>query len=352
MTDQSLPDDPQVLIHRSLAKQTLYRAAAPLSWSKRLNSWLTFDPAIIRAIQKSSAFRVADHHGETARIRARLGIDLSNIERTVNGMPMGVEGPEHAKRRRGLAQVLVQRGDAALSHFARLAQDLCQKNLGQPGARELIADLFEPLALCLASQLSGLALQPYAGRSFPAQLFDKSLGLSRRKLVDQQIADLRQESIERCPAGDSDKAVSLAILGNDTLLGAMALSFVERMGAQANAQLCEIDWGTHLTRTSVPFIERVALRDVVFGTTTIKAGQSARLYVDRFCFEDQGQHDAIFGTGRHVCLGRSISQRAWSLLGAALAQLPFTVTLEKIVYREADCMFLIPWQITANVHEG
>jgi len=351
MTNRSLADGAPALIHRSVAKQTLYRAEAPLSWSKRLNSWLTFDPGIIRAIQKSSAFRVADHHGENARIRARLGVDLGNIERAVNGMPMGVEGPEHARRRRALAQLLAQRGDAALSHFARLAQDLCRKHLGRPGARELIADLFEPLALCLASQVSGLALQPYAGRSFPAQLFDKSLGISRRKSIDQQIAGLRQESIERCPAGERDNAVSLAILGNDTLMGAMALSFVERIGAQANARLCEIDWGKQLTRTSVPFIERLALRDVSVGATIVKEGQSVRLFVDRFCFEGKGQQDAIFGTGRHVCLGRSISQRAWSLLGTALAQLSFTVTLEKIVYREADCMFLIPWKIAANVHE-
>lgn len=342
--------DSHLLLHRSDDKFTYYDRFSELIWSEQLKCWLAFDPALIQDIQKSPSFRVVDHRGEAERIRVKLGVDLGHIEAALNAMPLGVEGEEHALRRKRLAKMIAARTDAGLGKFQAMAEELCAMHLGREGKAELIQALFEPLILELAYSISGIRLQHNADFLSPTQIFDKALGLNRRRAINAQIGALRQQAKEKCPVGEADSAVSLAVLGTDSILGSLALSFVERIRGNPGKKMSEIEWGDRLTRTAVPFIERLAVEPARVGGAEIKQGEIVRLYLDRFSMEPLASRDAFFGSGRHACLGRSLAQQAWRVLAGTLARLEYSVNIENLQYREADCMFLFPRLMEISVN--
>lgn len=341
-----------LLVHRSEGKNAFYLGSPELFWSEELRCWVTCTPELIESIQKNPAFRVVDQAGEIDRIKARLNLDLSHIARVFDHVPVNVEGKEHRERRRRVAKTLSARTEEALERFERLARRLCAEHLGRAGTSDLVADLFEPLILELAHALSGVTLSPRPDFLSPTQIFDKSLGLSRRKLINEQIGALRARACEAMPDEDADTAVSLAILGSDTILGSLALSFAERISAHPGSALRDIDWGDRLTATAVPFIERQALEAVRYGDAEIKPNEIVRLYLDRLSMEETDKRDGFFGTGRHTCPGRAVAQQAWRLLCSALATLPYRIRIDSLKLREADCMFLFPCEIKVTVHEG
>lgn len=339
-----------MLLHRSAEKYDFYSSSPNLIWSEQLKSWMTCDPSVIQDVQKSQSFRVVDHRGEAERIREKLGVDLGNIEAALSAMPLGVEGEEHTLRRKRLAKLIVARTDESLAQFQDMAERLCSTHLGKAGKSELVQGLFEPLVLGLAQSISGLKLQHNPDFLSPTQIFDKALGLNRRQLIDVQIGYLRRHAEEKCPLGEGNSAVSLAVLGTDSILGSLALSFVERVSSRPGKRLSEIEWGEKLTRTAVPFIERVAVEAVSFGGVEIKEGQVVRLYLDRFSMEPLEVRDAFFGSGRHACLGRSIAQQAWRTLTKVLSLIECKVHIDDLQFREADCMFLFPRSIEVSVN--
>lgn len=343
-------NDSHLLLHRSEDRYAYYGRNSGLTWSDPLKCWLAFDPALIQDIQKSQSFRVVDHSGEAERIKEKLGVDLGHIEAALNAMPLGVEGEEHALRRKRLAKMIAARTDASLGKFQAMAEQLCAAHLGREGRSELVQGLFEPLILELAHSISGIRLQHNADFLSPTQIFDKALGLNRRRLINAQIGSLRQQARDKCPVGEADSAVSLAVLGTDSILGSLALSFVERVDANPGRKMSEIDWGEKLTRTAVPFIERVAVEPASVGGRQIKQGEIVRLYLDRFSMEPLESRDAFFGSGRHACLGRSLAQQAWRALAGVLSKLEYRVNIDDLQYREADCMFLFPSLMEVSVN--
>ncbi len=339
-----------LLVHRSEEKNAFYLGSPELFWSDELRCWITCNPDLIETIQKMPAFRVVDQSGEIERIKSRLSLDLSHTARVFDHMPVNVEGTEHAERRRRMARILARRTEDALARFERLARRLCAEHLGRPGTVELIADLFEPLILELAQALSGIALNRRRDFLSPTQIFDKSLGLSRRRILNDEIGALRSNARDAMPEEEADTAVALAILGSDTILGSLALSFIERVSSNPGSPLCNIDWADRLTRTAVPFIERQAVETVRFGKVEVRPGEMIRLYLDSLCAEDIASRDGFFGTGRHTCPGRAVAQQAWRILGTVLASLPHLVRIDGHKLREADCMFLFPREIRVTVH--
>ena len=340
-----------LLVHRSADKKSFYFDSKSVFWSGELHCWITCDPVTIEFIQKCAAFRVVDHSGETEKIISRLHIDLSQIARVFQNVPVNVEGEEHALRRRQMAQTLSARTSEGLARFERLAGNLCERYLGRNGSSEVVSEIFEPLVVELAHALSGIELHRNPDFVSPTQIFDKALGLNRRKLINQQIATLRQNACQHLPEDEIDTAIGLAILGSDTILGSLALSFAERISSNPDVRMRDIAWGDRLTLTAVPFIERQAVEPVEFDDVRIGQGDIVRLFMDRYSFEPRDSRDAFFGTGRHACIGRAVTQQAWRTLAGVLGQLPSFAHIDTLKLREADCMFLFPREIRVTTYD-
>lgn len=341
-----------LLLHRQDHKEEVYRQTAQIFWSDSLKCWVTCDPHTLREVQQSHDFAVVDQTAQGRKLMARLGLNLGHSERALSALPVSVEGGEHAQRRRDIANLLSLRARGAIDHFCKSSEELCNSLLTTSGRLELIAQFYQPLGLAIAADISGLITPAPGELPSPVQLFDKAMGPTRRKLVNAALGALWHQADERCPAHQRDAAFALAVLGGDTLWASLALSFAQQVAAHPAARLCDIAWPDRLTRTAVPFIERTALADCKIAGQEIKEGDNIRLYLDRFSFEKEESRDAFFGSGRHVCLGRSLAQEAWRGLTASLSKLPSRVDVMTLTYREGDCMFLFPRSLEVMIHAG
>jgi cytochrome P450 len=101
----------------------------------------------------------------------------------------------------------------------------------------------------------------------------------------------------------------------------------------------EIAWEPKIPVTAVPYVERAAAKAMKIGGVHIKENQRIRLYLDAFSSHGSAGLDHYFGTGRHGCLGKAISQKAWQILTSELSRIEKKIRINKKEYRGADYLF-------------
>jgi len=339
------------LVHRSTDREKTYRQLEPVEWSQELNCWMVTSPDLIKTVQKTRDLVVINHQAEVEMISHRLSLDLDCIAETLASMPLSTEGPAHTTRRRRIAEKIRAAKPTALSHFADLADSTIAHCVARRRNVDLVAELFCPLVSDIVFQISGVKPRARPDHLSVTQLFDRALGLKRRLLINAELQHMRTQLPEGSGADDTNDARTLAVLASDSLLGSFSLSFLERVQSQPGTPMSGMDWSRQLTATSVPFVERQAVADLVLAGRQISAGQRLRLYLDRLSYEPVADRTGFFGAGRHACPGRPISQNAWQILGTAFSRYPHKVTIGDIAYRNADSMFSFPTKLEVDFNE-
>ncbi|MEO9875922.1 MAG: hypothetical protein ABJM26_07925 [Anderseniella sp.] len=338
-------------MHRSADREQVFRQLEPICWSDELNCWLVTGPDMIGRVQKSKDFAVIDHRAEVQQISQRFNRNLDDISAVLGNMPLSTEGADHSVRRRRVSKKIQTRKPDTLAHFSELADRTFKKCIAGKRNVELVSSLFYPLVSDVVFNISGVNPRSRPDYLSVTQIFDRALGLKRRLLINDELHHMRAQVSHSSDADEATDALALAILGSDSLLGSFSLSFMERIKSNPDAQMCDIDWSTQITATSVPFIERQAVVDHDLDGVHILAGQRVRLYLDRFTFEPIGNRAGFFGVGRHTCPGRSISQGAWQIIGRMFSQYRLRVAVKNVEFRSADSMFSFPTKLQVDFHE-
>ncbi len=339
------------LLHQQQDRADIYRALEPISWSEELACWLVFDGELIQSILKSDDFRVAWSRDEIVALSERLGVDLGAIAHMGRFLPVAHEGAAHARLRKDMAVLLNERTESALAAF-RDAVDARLANIMESRSPvDLIDGLIAPASAALMSELSGLRLAPPNGDLAPPQMLDRLLSVNRRALINQQLADLRDAALELFSPGDAEMRAAIAVLGSDSLLGSIAGTLIEQISNNPGALLRDIAWSDKLTISAVPFVEKKAVAATTVAGRRIAAGQRVRVYLDVFQFGAASQRDSYFGAGKHACLGRMMSQRAWTIVASSLKTHARRIEILRVDYRKSDFMFNFPTSITAAIHD-
>jgi cytochrome P450 len=101
----------------------------------------------------------------------------------------------------------------------------------------------------------------------------------------------------------------LLVVGHDSLAASLGVSLVTLLERAHNARLCDFDYPDALPGTGVPYVERVARTDCSIQGFEFRAGDRVRLFLDACPARGNGGEEApFFGKGRHLCLGKDLSQ--------------------------------------------
>ena len=311
---------------------------------------MVFDVNVINQILRSEDFRVSWSKDDVVALEERLRIELPGISSVADFMPVAHEGAAHASLRKAMALTINEAQESALSVFGEYTDRRIAEvfDCGEPF--DFIQDVLAPASSKLMAQLSGICLAPLNGELAPPQMLDRLLNVKRRKLIDKQICELLAAALENAPRGKAGIQVAIAILGSDSLLGSIAESFINEISSNPGKLLSEIVWSEKLTSSAVPYIERKTVRSTTVDGKVIGEGHRIRLYLDVFKFRSEDQQDAYFGAGKHACLGRLISQRAWRILSSCLKEITKRIEIQDIEYRQTDFMFNFPSSIKVAIH--
>lgn len=343
-------NDPHLLIHRSPAKWDFYNSPQPIFWSGELKCWIACDADTIISVLKDRNFTVINYNRETANISQALGVDFQATEKLLNHVPFAHEGKCHAALRKDMAVEISGRADAALEEFTQFCSARVSALFDAPTSFNIVSELFAPCVFHLMSELSGVCLETHESVS-PTQVFDRSLSVNRRKQIDRQIEKIFELAGGSFPSGVAGLRSAMLVLGSDSLLGSLSESFCCEIARNTDKRMNEIAWEPKIPVTAVPYVERTAAKALEVGGVHIEENQRIRLYLDAFSSQGPAGFDHYFGTGRHGCLGKAISQKAWQVLTSELGRIEKRIRINKMEYRGADYLFNFPGVIDVSVQD-
>jgi cytochrome P450 len=341
-------------VHHSPNRWDIYKGAGPLKWDTDLNCWCVFSPKLIADISRRIEFHVVNYPNAVQTIMDRTGINLSATRSVFDEIPLAHEGETHATLRRKMAHVITDYEELAVASFRRKLDELASDIFSPNKTVDLVDDFFAPLFDSLVTKLIGTAVSREVAPESISQIFDKTLSLNRRLSIEKQLRALveNMEDNHNALHVAPRAAVALMVLGNDALIGSLSCSLHAILNINSGVEFCQIDWPQLIPFTGVPYIERIAMESLIFGAHHIRKGDRVRLYFDA-CSKlvDSPEEILYFGTGRHACLGRRMSQRVWKVLVDNLRQKKIRGCVDNFGFRSNDYVFNYPTRFVGHFYE-
>lgn len=261
-------------------------------------------------------------------IGERLGVDFSPTIRLLELLPVFLHGTRHVEVRRTMAINLAAARPRQQQAAERVIGTL--PALLAPGRTvELLGSFVQPLWDALAAANSPSIPMSAELAADVTLLFDSRSRLQERLRMN--------EALRAFIASDPDTAEQrLILLGQNVLgtrpfIGSMAMSLHQLFTAHAGQALSAIAWPAHFPVSALPVTDRVPAQ------AEEGAGQPAdvrRCLLHSPRFSAAENDEALYGLGEHVCLGRPISNTAWSLVTAQLSSLHVRVMSSELTLRD------------------
>jgi cytochrome P450 len=332
----SLPED----------ESTLARALAPVP-DAPADGHVISDPTLISEILRSRDFRVVDYAWHYDAIAKRTGLDFDASIKAMAAMPLANEDNAHRQLRSRSARAISASWHEATDDLREYIGERVRLTFARPGEIELVGDLCFPIFSHLYAFWSGLALDEEPGVS---QVFCGRMSLNRRRQVDDRLAGLDaalHRSATRIPG---DVALSFAILASDALVGSLALSLWDAFSTREGQRITNIRFPEALPASAVPYVDRIAGSDIELRGVAFVKGQRVRLMLGDAEPDPNGARDLFFGAGRHLCLGKPMTEMIWTCLVRSLSRVQLRLTPQSLVMRRPDHVFRYPQSATVRLH--
>ncbi|MCX7306026.1 MAG: hypothetical protein NTV73_17090 [Hyphomicrobiales bacterium] len=341
-------------LHQQPDRSGRYQALRPFSFDEHLNVLCVYDTDLISAIFRSADFRInpfADHYRTIAE---RTGLDFKASIDTLDNIPFSKEGAEHRRLRSAMTKVVSDSARENIAGMEAFIDDLVRDIFVAGEEVDLMRQLARPVFHELFSRWLKVDQREFVKESNFSQVFDGAMSLNRRRKVNDSLADLRcafAQRADRIPT-TPEIAVAMNALGNDALTGSLVLSFWHVLEQHPEAKLSAVQFPPNLVATGVPFIERIANRDVEIGGMKVARDQKVRLVIDATSRQVSGEEaDLFFGRGRHLCIGKPMTLSIWRSLARAVNRLPLRFTLGEIRLRSGDYAFNYPEFAGVRLHD-
>ncbi|HEY6630099.1 MAG TPA: hypothetical protein VIZ90_01475 [Rhizobiaceae bacterium] len=340
-------------LHLQPDKRQEYERRRPYYFDDDLGMLCVLDADLIGAIFRSADFRTnpfADHYRTIAE---RTGIDLDASVSTLDHIPFSKEGAEHRRLRGAMNAVVSADSREHMAGMEAFVGDLVSGLFVAGSQIELVQQLARPIFFELFSRWLKVDGEFLGGPNI-SQVFDAVMSLNRRKKVNRSLHELTCAFAERRDALPTtpELAVAMNVLGNDALIGSLVLSTWHLLEEHPGARFSEIRFPPTLPATGVPFIERIANRDIEIGGMTIARDEKVRLMIDATSRQVTGQEaDLFFGKGPHICIGKPMTLIIWRSLAKSLAALPLRFTLGQMRLRSGDYVFTYPESAELRIHD-
>jgi hypothetical protein len=333
-------------VHRDPARHQFFSTAIhlPPYFDSSNDMWIVTRPEDCRDLIASDRLKPDTYAVHYALLRKRFGFDFPGLSFAFEHLPICLDGEPHEIARRKVAELLSSaRGQLRSSLPAMIARHFIP--FDRPGIFDLMDDVVNPFVNELSGSIAGVPLESFCDAA--SQIFDRLLGMKKRRLLEAQISHLRQH-IETClgkTATPQDIGARLALitLATDSLKGTIGDSLREILQSASGQRLEEINFPEHPTQTGVPVIERIVARPFSRTGIEFKRDDRVRIYLQSFAYGPASARSNFFGAGAHACLGRPISVELWLGIRTFLSNIRLRARLLSYGgYRATDYVFAIP----------
>ena len=341
-------------LHQQPNRREAYEELRPFSFDENLGVFCVYDADMISAIFRSEDFRInpfADHYREIAE---RTGIDFHASVETLDHIPFSKEGEEHRRLRAEMTRVVSAQSREHIVGMEAFIKELTARLFVAGAEIELMRQLARPIFFELFGRWLKVDESEFIEESNFSQVFDGAMSLNRRKRVNENLKSLRCAFAERADRIPTTPEIALALnaVGNDALMGSLVLSLWHVLEQNAGARLADIEFPPNLVATGVPFIERIANRDIEVNGMKVAKDEKVRLVIDATSQQITGDEaDLFFGKGRHLCIGKPMTLVIWRAIAKGLRKIPLRFTLRDMKLRTGDYAFNYPEFARISLHE-
>jgi cytochrome P450 len=323
-------------------------------WNEEAKRWFVVDPSTASLVLRSDDFSVVKHHEEVEAMQAALAIDLQATVDAARSMPLSHEGDEHRRLKRMSTQMIQDSLPSALITFSSSCSTLLPRLFESRKMFDVVTDFVSPVSIALFAALSG-AEEVHFNRSLPAgycptQLLTsakRSLSAPRWRALNRQIEE-RNKRIEGHSSHRQLRA-ALSLLTFEIFKAALSNSLIDVFRRNAGRLLSEGDIPGQLPCTSIPFVDRVCRRDTEIRGEQIRRGENVLLYLGGCSPADHERRKLFFGTGPHICVGKSLTENAWVIIAELLRKRREKVLVRDVSYRDFDVILLSPVRATIEI---
>jgi hypothetical protein len=206
-----------------------------------------------------------------------------------------------------------QQLEAAASFLTRFEAEALR-----PGkALDLMSDLALPLFRAMGEAATSFATVPAGVRSLAEavpQLFSTFTPLKQRLQINHRLDAAMAEF------GDAIlDDLALMVLGINPFVGSLALSLHAVFRKHPAARFSEIAWPQAFTESSLQYVDRICKVPVSLGGESFTPGERVRCMLQSREWSLRENRSLTFGTGQHLCLGRSLSELVWGMTARTFA---------------------------------
>lgn len=265
--------------------------------------------SLSRAILISELFQNLPMAEQYRALQRRLGHDFSAIIALCDRLGPFLSGEEHKVCRKFMAMRLAE---VRPLHEAGLYQflDTFAATRLRAGERfDLFADFSAPMFRAMIEPtIAGADLPPTVldlVDDIP-WLFAMQTPLKKRIAINQALS--------AAIAGRSESVldhIAVLVLGIRPLTGSLGLSLHRVFSDQPGVALRDMRWPETFVDSSLQYADRIAQEPVRLGEVSIAEGERVRCLVQDEAWSAQERQSTLFGVGKHLCLGRPLSELVW-----------------------------------------
>jgi cytochrome P450 len=322
-------------------------------WSRELNGWVVVNQKYVERILRSKSFDVVEHKKVIQNYSREMELDLNDLASILDFVPLSQQGQAHSDTRRKMAVQIQARSARALEAFQAAASSLLSKALVPNSTFDICKQVFNPLTVKMLSALTDVP-EETLGANFPTAVSAIQVFGARQPMSSKRLALMNAHviNIGGCQRGTSEgETLSrvTAVLGAEPLHGSLVLSFASQILKNPGKPLSKIDFPGQLPSSDLPFIERVATEDCMIDDLQIAKGSKWFLYLGSY---ENERRETFFGAGKHLCLGKPFSEKAWNVLTRELLRHDMIVDILDISFRDFDFVFSFPSHVQVSVRSG
>jgi cytochrome P450 len=324
------------------------RQSAPF-FDRVTRAWIVVDPELCRELLSSPALYPAPALEHYRNMPSGFGDQFVSVAFAFEHIPLAMYGERHTEARRQASTFIAGRHNAI---HAWVENELPRHLLpfAQPGRVELMGEVIKPLVRGLFATLVDIDLPDHLALDRVSQVFDKSIGMSRRIRLEEDMARLEahlREQLRDMSEDDLGMRLGLLVIGKDALVGTLAESLYQLFRDNAGVSLERIEFPRMPHQTAVPFVERIASAPLSVAGLDLAEGDRVRIVLQTYGHSPSSEHHRYFGAGAHACLGRPLSLELWSTIAARLSKL--TSRVRVLDYRLAPDSYVFNVPTTFEV---
>lgn len=284
-----------------------------------------------RGIISSREFQAFDMAQKYRDLSERTELNFDAVIALMDRLPIFLNGENHKKNRKEMAKVYSasrpnqeKNVDAVLKEMRCMLEQL-------EGELDIIQEIGKPLWEAVNSAIMGNTIIDSGLILDLPDLFYPNFSIRRRKaLNDRLMAELNK--ISPLAKEETLNKISVLVLGARPLMHSIALSIYKIATKNIGQNLTSIKFSRSYADSSLRYVDRIATEDMTINSNCLKSGSRTRCVSFDESYSEQDNTKYIFGSGRHLCLGRPIADYIWKKLIALLSDIdkivvPVTLTL-------------------------